>query len=177
MLYTVRVHIVSWNRFQTHLYLLVSWVSVQRPILYCVVIQKRLKHCFRQAFVPLVRLPPCSPSHCSATPFLMLAQALNRLPAVSFTRCFHKPWPFTMIHKLLLMYPKDCLLLEQTNVLREKKNPLLFLPSFQVWELLAEHPAVSLWMTNLGAVGLHVFVGYLSSPTRKNTTKVTRTMP
>lgn len=87
----------------------------------CCKIQKRLKHCFTQAFVPLVRLPPCSRSHCSATPFLMLAQALNRLPAVFFTRCSHKTWPFTMIHKLLLMCPKDCLLLEQTNVLRKEK--------------------------------------------------------
>ena len=40
---------------------------------------------------PLRLLSPCRP------------QALNRLPAVFFIGCLHKPWPFTVTHKLLLM--------------------------------------------------------------------------
>lgn len=102
---------------------------------------------------PLQLLSPCRP------------QALNRRPAVFFIGCLHKPWPFTVTHKLLLIQPGTAF-----SLIR----PMLT-HTFGILGLFSGLGSASnisncFTMNNKPrAAGLHFFVCYLSSPMRKKT--------
>lgn len=98
-------------------------------ILYCEVIQKCLKHCFGQAFVHhLVRMPQQLPTSC----WLNSEQTSSCL----IHQLFSQTWAFYSDSQA--SYVSTGLPSPWTDQCskQKKKNPLLFLPSFQVWKLL-----------------------------------------